>query len=193
MRRTRWLVVATLVALALGLYAPPSDAYAQRRRGSRRGAGGAGKAAAPAFPPFEQRHAEWVRRRELALNTGAPDPDPLGQYLVSEVVVTGTFETDTGPGVFLYATPTQNTFFATAGVELYNGRLTQIRPAASGFADQVEVVFLERGATGGTQPVVKRVEGGPLPAPPDPAAPPSTPQSAPADGAAPAKPEGGAP
>ena len=112
----------------------------------------------------------------MALGSGAAEPDPLWQYLVSEVIVTGVFETEDGMGVFVHATPTGNTFFARPGAELYNGRLVEVRPGASGFADAAEAVFAERSQAGAARTVVKRVETVPAPAPtPAPSPPPATP------------------
>lgn len=113
--------------------------------------------AAPAVSTFESRRADWIRRKEAAASSGTTGPDPLEQYLVSEVLVTGLFETDSGFGVFLLATPTGNTFFATNGARLFNGRLVTIERTAGGFADDAQIVFEERGAKGAPQRVVKRV------------------------------------
>lgn len=173
------LVVAVAAAVVVWLVVPP--ALAQTRSGRRSGSRSKRAAKAPpAWPAFEARHGEWVRRKEMAVGAGTAEPDPLWQYLVSEVIVTGVFETEDGMGVFVHATPTGNTFFARPGAELYNGRLVEVRPGASGFADAAEAVFAERSHGGAVRSVVKRVETVPAPAPtptptPTPAPIPATP------------------
>lgn len=162
-------------AILIGTAAPDlaQSAGSRSKRPGKRPA----KTAKPAspWPTFEARHAEWVRRMETAAQTGTAGPDALTQYLVGDVVVTGVFETDTGYGVFLFATPTRTTFFASPGAALYNGRLAEIIPGSSGFVEDTEVVFVERsGKAGAERRVVKRVE-----AAPNPQAPPSDDDSGP--------------
>ena len=170
--------IRILLALALVVWvADPALAQSKSASKSRRGGRArAGAKSGPAWPAFEARHAEWLRRRESAAAAGLNGPDPLSQYLVSEVVVSCVFDTDTGYGVFLHASPTGNTFFATPGMALHNGRLVEIVPAAGGFSDDVVVVFAERtGRSGEERRVTKRIESAPVPAAPEPAAPPPAP------------------
>lgn len=134
------------------------------------------------FPSFETRRADWIRRKEASAASGAAGPDPLEQYLVSEVVVTGLFETENGYGVFLLAKPTGNTFFVSSGAKLYNGRLVAIEPAGGSFADDAQIVFSERAGKSGDRRVVKRVEAAPSREPEpeaEPAAPPPAPTATP--------------
>jgi hypothetical protein len=160
------LVLAT--AFAVALVAPVS---AQSKAASKSRRGGRSRAAsrpAPTWPAFEARRAEWVRRKEAAAAAGLDGPDPLAQYLVGEVVVTGVFDTDGGYGVFLHATPTGNTFFATPGTSLFNGALLEILPGANGISDEVTVVFAERGPRSTEDKrVSKRIEAPPVPAQPE--------------------------
>jgi hypothetical protein len=156
-----------LCAAAVLLAASGPDFAQSKGQGPRRAGKRPSKAAkaAPAWPTFEARHADWVRRKELAAQAGGGGPDALTQYLIDEVVVTGVFETDTGYGVFLYAKPTGTTFFASAGATLYNGRLAEIL-SGGGFSDEIQVVFAERAARAGAERrVVKRVEAAPTPEP----------------------------
>lgn len=150
------------VAIVLAVVDP---SLAQSKGSSKTRRGGRGRMAAkaaPAWPAFESRHAEWLRRRESAAAAGLDGPDPLTQYLVADVVVTGVYDTDTGYGVFLHAAPTGNTFFATPGATLYNGRLVEIAPGAAGVSDDVVVVFAERtGRSGEERRVTKRIEAPP--------------------------------
>lgn len=153
----------SVVACVLVLIAPAPPARGQSEDGSN--SKPRGRAAKSSKKPktstsaasFESRRADWIRRKEAANAAGATGPDPLEQYLVSEVLVTGLFETDAGYGVFLLATPTNNTFFATNGAKLFNGRLVSIDKIAGAFADDAQIVFEERSGKGSAQRVVKRV------------------------------------
>ena len=91
------------------------------------------------FPPIEQRQADFQRSRQDARSKGLPEPDPIGQYLVDELVVTGVFETDTGTGAFILAKPTNTTFFVGAGTRVYNGEIMAINTGAN--FDLGQVVF----------------------------------------------------
>src|SRR5215207_6485354 len=57
------------------------------------------------FPPLEQRQQDYLRAKQEARQRGGAEPDPIVQYLVSELVVTGVFETDNGVGAFVQAIP----------------------------------------------------------------------------------------
>jgi hypothetical protein len=91
------------------------------------------------FPPLEQRQADFQRSRQDARAKGLPEPDPIGQYLVDELVVTGVFETDTGTGAFILARPTNTTFFVGAGTRVYNGEIMAVNTGAN--FDLGQVVF----------------------------------------------------
>lgn len=153
----------TLLAISIFFALPASPAAAQSESGAaakpRAKAAKTGKKpkTAPAVASFESRRADWIRRKEAAAGAGSTGPDPLEQYLVSEVLVTGLFETDAGFGVFLLATPTGNTFFATNGAKLFNGRLVSIEKISGAFSDDAQIVFEERSGKGAPQRVVKRV------------------------------------
>ena len=82
-----------------------------------------------------------MQERNKARARGLPDPDPIGQYLVSELNVTGVFETETGPGAFVQAIPTNTTFFVGAGTKVYNGEILSIT-GGSNF-DLGQVMFRE--------------------------------------------------
>lgn len=147
-----------VVAATLGFASAQSGSGTGRKsRGTSAKAGKKPKSTQPAVSTFETRRADWIRRKEAASTSGTTGPDPLEQYLVSEVLVTGLFETDTGFGVFLHATPTGNTFFATNGAKLFNGRLLTIEKVGGGFGDDAQIVFEERTGKGSPQRIVKRV------------------------------------
>lgn len=152
-----------MLALALSL---SSNAVAQKGHGAKRPSGKGAAAKRSAWPPFATRREDWLRRKQSAASAGDAGPEPLAQYLVDEVIVTGVFEAEHGPGVFLLAKPTGTTFFVEAGATLFNGRLVEITLGESGFVEDTEVVFAERsGPSGAERRVVKRVEAAPGPEP----------------------------
>lgn len=162
--------IRPICALALAvavLVAGSSGAAQTKKKPARSKPAGTGKQPPKSvWPPFETRRADWIKRKQAATDAGTRGPEPLAQYLVDEVVVTGVYDTETGYGVFALARPTGNTFFAVPGAELYNGRLAEIRPAASGFVEDFEIVFVERTGAGkgsADRRVVKRVEPAPGP------------------------------
>ena len=78
------------------------------------------------FPTFEQRQQDYLRARQEARARNAAEPNPIGQYLVSELAVIGVYETDTGTGAFIQAIPTNTTFFVSIGTRVYNGEIVSI-------------------------------------------------------------------
>jgi hypothetical protein len=180
----RFVLWATLAFVSAALVGDAGAAQTRRSKSkAARGRQSRAAKAVPAWPSFETRHADFLRHMEETNATGSPAPDPLTQYLVGEVVVTGLFETDEGMGAFLLALPSGNTFFATPGARLYNGTLEEIAGGREGYLDDIRVVFTERAAArgGAERLTAKRVEG-----PPPKPAPEPTPAPAPA-----AVPEGG--
>jgi hypothetical protein len=93
------------------------------------------------FPPLEQRQQDYLRAKNDARARGLPDPDPIGQYLVSELAVTGVFQTDSGIGAFVQAIPTNTTFFVGPGTRVYNGEIVSINTGQN--FDLGQVVFKE--------------------------------------------------
>ena len=92
-------------------------------------------------PTLAERQADFQKNKDLARQRGMPDPDPIGTYLVSELVVTGVFETDQGVGAFVMATPTRTTFFVGKGTRVYNGDIKAINTGQN--FDLGAVVFME--------------------------------------------------
>jgi hypothetical protein len=153
---------ATAFSVLVALAVVPAQT-AKRAAGGKQRAGSR-KPAPPSWPSFDARRADWIRRKQAASESGAPGPDPLQQYLIDEIIVTGVYDADKGYGLFLYAKPTGNTFFSTPGALLYNGRLAEIRPSSSGFVEEFEIVFMERAPKGGAERrVTKQVEPAPGP------------------------------
>jgi hypothetical protein len=161
------LVVAVTLIFAVPLHAATSP---QRRRKQV-----APKKAVPTWPSYEVRRDDFLRRVRGANAAGQVAPDPLSQFLVSEIVVTGIYETENGFGAFLHAIPNGRTFESRPGSELYNGRLANIIVGPSGFMDEGSVVFLERAfGAPDEREVSKRIEKAPeRPAASTPAQPPT--------------------
>jgi hypothetical protein len=88
------------------------------------------------FPPLEQRRQEYQGEPKMkGLN-------PIWQFLVSELVVTGVYETDKGLGAFVLATPTGVTYYVQARTKVYNGEIKAIN-MPSGRDATPNVVFEE--------------------------------------------------
>ena len=106
---------------------------------------GAAAARAPrqvGFPALDARRAQFRQKLAQAHSAGGPEPDPLTQYLVSELTVIGTFSDDQGPGVFLKALPSGTTFYVRRGAHCYNGEVTRIETNPADLSS-ARVVFKE--------------------------------------------------
>ena len=70
------------------------------------------------------------------------EPDPMTQYLVNELDVTGVFRDERGYGAFVKAQPTGTVLFIRNGARCYNGEVVRIESdeAESGGA---KVMFRE--------------------------------------------------
>jgi hypothetical protein len=100
------------------------------------------------FPPLEARRAEFQQKLLRAQAAGVPEPDPLTQYLVSELDVLGIFRDEHGPGAFLRAQPTGTTFFARRGARCFNGELLRIEESPDLSGSKVifrEISYIEVG------------------------------------------------
>ncbi len=153
------LATAFVAALLMLVLATPvlSATPVQRRRKPV-----APKKQVPTWPTYEARRQDFLQRVRSANGAGLTSPDPLTQFLVSEVIVTGIFETENGFGAFLHALPNGRTFESRPGSELYNGRLTNIIVGPNGFMDEGSVVFLERPSLAAPErEVSKRIERAP--------------------------------
>jgi hypothetical protein len=166
--------VARLSFLLLLLFAVSFTfpaAAAQRKRKSK---SSAPKKVQPVWPSYQVRREEFLSRVREANSAGIAAPDPLSQFLIGEIIVTGIFETDSGFGAFLHALPNGRTFESRPGSELYNGRLHDIVVGPAGFMDEGTVVFLERPSQSlPERQVSKRLERAPeRTSPSEPSAPP---------------------
>jgi hypothetical protein len=94
------------------------------------------------FPGLEVRRAEFRQKVVAARNSSQAEPDPLTQYLVSELDVLGVFSDERGQGVFLRAQPTGTTFFVRQGAKCYNGQISRVEGNAADLAGS-RVVFKE--------------------------------------------------
>ena len=78
------------------------------------------------FPSLDVRRAEFRQKVEKLRASDAPEPDPVSQYLVSELDVTGVFRDERGYGAFVRAQPSGTMFFVRNGARCYNGEVLRI-------------------------------------------------------------------
>jgi hypothetical protein len=83
------------------------------------------------FPSLDARRAEFRQKVEQARARDGVEPDPVSQYLVAELDISGVFRDDRGPGAFLRAQPTGTMFFVRNGARCYNGEVLRIGGDAS--------------------------------------------------------------
>jgi hypothetical protein len=100
------------------------------------------------FPALATRRVEFQQKVQAAQDRNLPEPDPVGQYLVSELEVTGIFRDGRGHGAFVRALPTGTTFYVRGGARCYNGEVLRIETDESEDGSRVlfrEVSILEQG------------------------------------------------
>ena len=78
------------------------------------------------YPTLDERRAEFRQKVEQARARDGAEPDPVSQYLVAELDVTGVFRDDRGFGAFMRAGPTGTMFFVRNGAKVYNGEVMRI-------------------------------------------------------------------
>jgi len=78
------------------------------------------------FPTLDVRRAEFRQKIDQARARDAAEPDPVSQYLVSELEITGVFRDDRGFGAFVRAQPSGTMFFVRNGARCYNGEVMRI-------------------------------------------------------------------
>lgn len=78
------------------------------------------------FPPLDVRRAEFRQKLDQARARDAAEPDPVSQYLVSELDITGVFRDERGFGAFVRAQPSGTMFFVRNGARCYNGEVMRI-------------------------------------------------------------------
>src|SRR5437588_5790392 len=83
------------------------------------------------FPTLEVRRADFRQKVEQARARNTSEPDPVMQYLVSELEVTGVFQDERGHGAFVRAQPSGTMFFIRRGVRCFNGEVVSIGGDAS--------------------------------------------------------------
>jgi hypothetical protein len=94
------------------------------------------------FPTLDVRRAEFRQKVETARARDAAEPNPVSQYLVSELEVTGVFRDERGFGAFVRAQPTGTMFFVRNGTRVYNGEVVRIGGDAAD-PGAAKVVFRE--------------------------------------------------
>lgn len=95
------------------------------------------------FPSLDVRRAEFRQKVEQARAREGAEPDPVSQYLVAELDITGVFRDDRGPGAFVRAQPTGTMFFVRNGARCYNGEVLRIGGDASD-PGAAKVMFREK-------------------------------------------------
>jgi len=78
------------------------------------------------FPSLDVRRAEFRQKIDQARARDGVEPDPVSQYLVSELEITGVFRDDRGFGAFVRAQPSGTMFFVRNGARCYNGEVMRI-------------------------------------------------------------------
>jgi len=78
------------------------------------------------YPTLDLRRAEFRQKVDQARARDGAEPDPVSQYLVSELDITGVFRDERGPGAFVRAQPTGTMFFIRNGAKCYNGEVLRI-------------------------------------------------------------------
>jgi hypothetical protein len=78
------------------------------------------------LPSLDARRAEFRQKVDQARARDLSEPDPVSQYLVSELEVTGVFRDDRGFGAFVRAQPSGTMFFVRNGARCYNGEVMRI-------------------------------------------------------------------
>lgn len=94
------------------------------------------------FPTLDVRRAEFRQKVEQARARDGAEPDPVMQYLVSELEITGVFQDERGFGAFVRAQPSGTMFFVRKGARCYNGEVVRIGGDASD-PGSARVVFRE--------------------------------------------------
>ncbi|MCI0490018.1 MAG: hypothetical protein L0229_25785 [Blastocatellia bacterium] len=116
-------------------------------------------------PPLETRRAEFRQKVEMARARDLPDPNPLTQYLINELSVTGIFSDEQGNGAFVKAQPTGTMFFVRRGTPCYNGEVLRIETDESDNGAKVlfrEVSYIEiNGKRSPQERVVGKIPGAP--------------------------------
>jgi len=78
------------------------------------------------YPMIEERRAIYRQQVVDHRGKGLPDPEPVMQYLVTELDVTGVFRDDRGYGAFVKAQPTGTMLFVRNGTRCFNGEVVRI-------------------------------------------------------------------
>ena len=89
------------------------------------------------FPSLEERRAKFRQIVDESGSRGLPEPNPVLQYLVSELEITGVFRDQSGYGAFVRAAPTGTTFFIRRGARCYNGEVLRIESDTSNSGSKV--------------------------------------------------------
>lgn len=78
------------------------------------------------FPQIDARRVEFRQKVDEARRRDLAEPEPVTQYLVNELDVTGVFRDEQGYGAFVKAQPTGTMLFIRNGTRCYNGEVLRI-------------------------------------------------------------------
>lgn len=82
---------------------------------------------AAGFPTFQEREAEWRKKRDACRTKGLPDPPQTEKYLVSEIdSISGVTRTEKGTGVLIKMKNSPVLLSVREGSTFYNGSVVKI-------------------------------------------------------------------
>ncbi|HKP14037.1 MAG TPA: hypothetical protein VJZ91_18085 [Blastocatellia bacterium] len=84
------------------------------------------------YPMIEERRSLYRQQVAKAHEAGLAEPEPVSQYLVTELDVTGVFRDERGYGAFVKAQPTGTMLFVRNGTRCFNGEVVRIEGDDSG-------------------------------------------------------------
>ena len=84
------------------------------------------------YPMIEERRAIYRQQVAASRDKGLAEPEPVTQYLVTELDVTGVFRDDRGYGAFVKAQPTGTMLFVRNGTRCFNGEVVRIEGDEAG-------------------------------------------------------------
>lgn len=84
------------------------------------------------YPMIEERRAIYRQQVAASRDKGLAEPEPVMQYLVTELDVTGVFRDDRGYGAFVKAQPTGTMLFVRNGTRCFNGEVVRIEGDEAG-------------------------------------------------------------
>ncbi|MFL6215798.1 MAG: hypothetical protein ACJ74J_18085 [Blastocatellia bacterium] len=84
------------------------------------------------YPMIEERRVLYRQQVAMSREKGLAEPEPVTQYLVNELDVTGVFRDERGYGAFVKAQPTGTMLFVRNGTRCFNGEIVRIEGDEAG-------------------------------------------------------------